>query len=104
RLRARRRALANCRPPPIGASGPIASRREFGHRRPCDTGAMLPFEQQVCEEPEVSTVVELLRAQSSTRADTPALLAPDRRPATYADLWGQVGCVATALRGAGLDH
>jgi len=65
---------------------------------------MLPFEQQVCEEPEVSTVVELLRAQSSTRADTPALLAPDRRPATYADLWGQVGCVATALRGAGLDH
>ena len=65
---------------------------------------MLPFEQQACEDPEVSTIVELLRAQSSRRPDAPALLAPDRRAATCADLWRQVDRVAATIREAGLDH
>jgi acyl-CoA synthetase (AMP-forming)/AMP-acid ligase II/acyl carrier protein len=65
---------------------------------------MLPFEQQAREEPEVSTVDELLRAQSSSRPDAPVLLAPKRRAGTWADLWAQVGRVAVAIRSAGLDR
>ena len=65
---------------------------------------MLPSEQQACEEPEVSTIVEILGAQSLQRPDAPALLAPDRRAGTYADLRRQVDRVAATLRDAGLGH
>lgn len=52
----------------------------------------------------MSTIVELLRAQSSRRPDAPALLAPYRQAATCADLWRQVDRVAATLREAGLDQ
>lgn len=49
------------------------------------------------------TIVELLGA-SSRQPDTPALLAPNRRSATHADLSGQLRRVASALRSAGVRH
>ncbi|KAA0212096.1 MAG: AMP-dependent synthetase [Lautropia sp.] len=64
---------------------------------------MLRSEQHACEETEVPTIVELLGA-SSRQPDTPALLAPNRRSATHADLSGQLRRVASALRSAGVRH
>ena len=52
----------------------------------------------------MSTIVEILGAQSLQRPDAPALLAPDRRAGTYADLRRQVDRVAATLRDAGLGH
>jgi len=51
----------------------------------------------------VSTIVELVDAQAGCRPGSPALLAPGRRPATYADLAAQLRRCAAALREAGLS-
>ncbi|RPH65681.1 MAG: AMP-dependent synthetase, partial [Burkholderiales bacterium] len=55
-------------------------------------------------ESDLLTIAELLRAQHRDRPDAPALLAPDRRPATYADLWDQCRRFAATLRSAGFER
>ncbi len=50
------------------------------------------------------TIADLLKAQHRDRPDAPALLAPARLPATYADLWEQARHCATILRALGLDR
>ena len=50
------------------------------------------------------TIANLLKAQHRDRPAAPALLAPQRPPATYADLWEQARHCATILRALGLDR
>jgi acyl-CoA synthetase (AMP-forming)/AMP-acid ligase II/acyl carrier protein len=52
----------------------------------------------------MSNIADLVEAQAKSQPNSPALLAPGRRPATYADLSAQVERCARVLRAAGLNH